>query len=180
MKIISKIELLLIGLWLGGAVFFTLAVAPSVFSVLEDRQMAGYIVNRTLTIVNFSGLVISLLLLFVSFIPRGEAKAIWAWLQRVLLIVVAATCGAGQAIIGFYLEQIRKMSDTPISELAADSPIKIQFDMWHQYSVWILMAGMIAATLAFFIMTRSYSETSKTPAKSDDPLGFDLPPELKI
>lgn len=180
MKIIPKIEMLLMGLWLGAAVFFALAVAPSVFSVLESKEMAGYVVNRTLTIVNFSGLAISLILLFVSFIPRGEAKAIWAWLQRLLLVVVVAACGAGQAIIGFYLNQIRKMSDTPISELAADDKIKIMFDTWHQYSVWILIAGMIAAALAFFIMSRSYSGEAKTSGKNDDPLNFDLPPELKL
>lgn len=179
MKIISKIELLLIGLWLGAAVFFSLAVAPSVFSVLPSREMAGYVVNRTLTIVNFSGLAISLILLFMSFIPRGEAKAIWAWLQRILLVIVAVACGAGQAIIGFYLEQIRKMSDKPISELAADNPLKIQFDMWHQYSVWVLMTGMIAALLAFFIISRNYTGKT-TKAKNDDPLNFDLPPELKL
>lgn len=179
MKILSKIELLLIGLWLGAAVFFSLAVAPSVFSVLPSREMAGYVVNRTLTIVNFSGLAISLILLFISFIPRREAKAIWAWLQRILLFVVALACGAGQMIIGFYLEQIRKMSDKPISDLAADNPIKIQFDMWHQYSVWVLMAGMLAALLAFFVISRNHSGTAKT-NKKDDPLDLDLPPELKL
>ncbi len=180
MKILSKIELLLIGIWLGAAVFFALAVAPSVFSVLESREMAGYVVNRTLTIVNFSGFAISLILLFLSFISRGESKAIWVWLQRILLLVIAAACGAGQAIIGFYLEQIRKMSDVPISQLAADNPIKMQFDMWHQYSVWVLMAGMIAALLAFFIISRNYTGKNTSAKNNDDPLNFDLPPELKL
>ncbi len=179
MKIISKIELLLIGLWLGAAVFFAVAVAPSVFSVLPSREMAGFVVNRTLTIVNFSGLGISLILLFMSFIPRDEAKAIWVWLQRILLLVVAVACGAGQLIIGFYLEDIRKMSDKPISELAADNALKIRFDMWHQYSVWVLMAAMLAALLTFFIISRKYTEKNVL-AKKNDPLNFNLPPELKM
>jgi hypothetical protein len=179
MKILSKIELLLIGLWLGAAVFFSLAVAPSVFSVLPSRELAGFVVNRTLTIVNISGAAIGVILLFLSFIPRGEAKAIWVWLQRILLVLVIAACGAGQAIIGFYLDQIRAMSGSPISELAADNPIKLQFDMWHQYSVWVLIGGMVAATLAFFIISRNYSGSTAS-AKKDDPLNFDLPPELKL
>lgn len=179
MKILSKIELLLIGLWLGAAVFFSFAVAPSVFSVLPEREWAGFVVNRVLTIINFSGLAISLILLFMSFIPRGEAKAIWAWIQRLLLFLVALACGAGQAIIGFYLEHIRKLSDVPISELADDNAIKIQFDMWHQYSVWVLFGGMIAALLAFFIISRNYSG-STAKAKKDDPLDFNLPDELKL
>lgn len=179
MKILSKIELLLIGLWLGAAVFFSLAVAPTAFIVLPTGELAGFLVNRTLTIVNFSGLGIGVVLLFLTFVPRGEARAVWAWIQRLLLFAFILACGAGQAIIGIYLEQIRKMSDTPISELAADNALKIQFNTWHQYSVWVLIAGMIVAALTFFIISRNYS--GNTPAaKADDPLKLDLPDELKL
>lgn len=184
MKFLPKIEQLLIGLWLGAAVFFMFAVAPSVFSVLESREMAGYVVNRTLTIVNFSGLIIGIILLVLSFIPRGESKMLWAWLQRILLFIVALTCGAGQAIIGIYMRYLRSMSEKPMSELPADNPIKMQFDMWHQYSVWILVAGMIAALLAFFIISRSYSggASAKTKSGGSDvpPIDLNLPPELKL
>ncbi len=181
MKIVSKIELLLIALWLGAACFFSLAVAPSVFAVLPSREWAGFVVNRTLTIINFSGLIISLILLAVSFIPRGEAKKVWAWIQRILLFIVALACGAGQLIIGLYLEYLRKSSEIPISKLPADNPIKMQFDMWHQYSVWVLIAGMIAALLAFFIMSRSNSSGSTAKKKKDDIMPeFNLPDDLKF
>lgn len=184
MKFLPKIEQLLIGLWLGGALFFMFAVAPSVFSVLESREMAGYVVSRTLTIVNFSGIAIGVLLLLLSFIPRGEATTIWAWLQRVLLLIVALAGGAGQAIIGIYMRYLRSMSDTPISELPADNPIKMQFDAWHQYSVWVLVAGMIAALLAFFIISRNYSGETAAKKKSGGgdvpPIDLNLPPELKM
>lgn len=179
MKILSKIEQLLIALWLGAAVFFAFAVAPSSFAVLPSTDLAGFVVNRTLTIINFSGLIISVILLLISFISRGEARSIWAWVQRILLVFVALACAAGQAIIGVYLEQLRGYSEKPISELAADNPIKIQFDMWHQYSVWILFAGMIAAAVAFFVISRTYSGT-KVETESDIPIDFELPDELKM
>ncbi len=178
MRILSKIEQLLIGLWLGAALFFAFGVAPSAFSVLPETYLAGNVVSRTLTIINFSGLVIGGVLLLLSFISRGEAKMVWAWIQRVLLFIVALACGAGQAIIGLYMTYLRSLSDQPISNLPADNPLKMQFDAWHQYSVWILMAAMVAALLAFFVMSRSYpGNVSK---KKDDPLDFDLPDELKI
>lgn len=181
MKIISKIELLLIALWLGAAVFFSLAVAPSVFAVLPSREWAGFVVNRTLTIINFSGIVISFILIALSFIPRGETKKIWTWLNRVLLLVVGLACGAGQLIIGVYLEMLRSSSQVPISDLPADNITKIQFDMWHQYSVWVLIAGMIAALLAFFIMSRSNSNSAAAKNKKDDIIPeFKFPDDLKM
>lgn len=176
MKVISKIELLLIALWLGAAVFFSLAVAPSVFAVLPSREWAGFVVNRTLTIINFSGIIISFVLIALSFIPRGEVKQIWAWLQRILLLIVGLACGAGQVIIGFYLEVLRKASEVPISQLPADNINKMQFDKWHQYSVWILMAAMVAALLAFFIMSRQNSGSAVAAKNKKD----DIIPEFKF
>lgn len=179
MKIISKIELLLIALWLGAACFFSLAVAPSVFIVLPSREWAGFVVNRTLTIINFSGLIISFVLLALSFIPRSETRKIWAWLQRILLLIVGLACGAGQLIIGVYLEILRKSSDVPLSQLPADNSIKMQFDMWHQYSVWVLIAGMVAAFFAFFVMSRPTLANTPKNKKDDIIPEFEFPDHLK-
>lgn len=180
MKIISKIEILLIALWLGAACFFSFAVAPSVFAVLPSREWAGFVVNRTLTIINFSGLIIGFILLALSFTPRGEIRRIWVWIQRILLLIVGLACGAGQAIIGFYLEYLRKMSNTPISQLPANDSIRMQFGMWHQYSVWILIAAMIAAFLVFFVMFATASARLPKRGKDDIIPEFNFPDNLKI
>ncbi len=179
MKIIAKIELLVLGLWLGAAVFFSLGVAPSAFSVLPSRELAGGVVNRTLTIVNFSVLIIGVLLILSSFIPRNDAKAIWVWLQRVLLLILVGTCGAGQLIIGFYLEHLRNLIGKPIDELAADNPLRMEFNVWHQYSVWVLITGMIAAFLAFFVISRRPVDSVKASDIGAIP-DFELPDELKM
>lgn len=179
MKIIAKIELLILGLWLGAAVFFSFGVAPSAFAVLPSRELAGGIVNRTLTIVNFSGLIIGVILLLSSFIARNDAKAIWIWLQRALLLLFAGTCAAGQLIIGVYLEHIRSLIGKPIDELAASDPLRVQFNLWHQYSVWILVAGMVAALLAFFVISRKSQDSAKISNIGTIP-DFELPDELKI
>ncbi|MEZ5346010.1 MAG: DUF4149 domain-containing protein [Pyrinomonadaceae bacterium] len=179
MKFIAKFELLLITLWLGAACFFTLGVAPSAFGVLPSRELAGGIVNRTLTILNFSGLIIGILLILSSFISRGETRQIWAWLQRLLLLIVAAACGVGQLIIGFYLNQLRFMIGKPIDELDAGDPLKLQFDTWHQYSVWALITAMIAAFLAFFIISRTTTNSGKE-KRTDSIPDFEFPDELKM
>ena len=40
MKFVSDVRLLLLGVWLGAAVFF-IAVAQSAFAVLPQRELAG-------------------------------------------------------------------------------------------------------------------------------------------
>ena len=82
MKILANSRTLLIALWLGGAVFFSFAVAPSVFSVLPSREMAGSVVNRTLAIVNYSGFIIGLILLASSFIFRETVGRFRLWINK--------------------------------------------------------------------------------------------------
>ena len=64
----------------------------------------------------------------------------------------------------------------PIDEVAADDPLRIQFNMLHEYSVWVLFAGMIAALLAFFIIANRKFGTAST-GKADI---YDFSKEFKV
>lgn len=152
MKILSLIRLLLIGLWLGAACFFSFAVAQSAFAVLPSRELAGLVVSRTLAIVNYSGLIIGLILLLSSFIKQPETNRFRLLTERILLIIFTAACAVGQLVIGLWLSYVRSQIDRPIDELAIDDPLRITFNNLHQYSVWVLIAAMIAALAAFFLI----------------------------
>ncbi|PYS66847.1 MAG: hypothetical protein DMF69_24860 [Acidobacteria bacterium] len=55
---INSVRLTLLAMWFGAALFFSAVVAPTVFSVLRSfalpnsGEIAGAIVNRSLSIVN--------------------------------------------------------------------------------------------------------------------------------
>lgn len=151
MKILSNFRLLLIGLWLGAACFF-IAVAQSAFAVLPSRELAGAVVSRTLLILNVGGLILGAILLLTSFIKQINLSPFRLWTERFLLLVLTAACAVGQFVIGFWLSYVRAQIGRPIDEAAADDPLRIQFNTLHEYSVWILTAGMIAALLAFFLI----------------------------
>ncbi|MDQ3220314.1 MAG: DUF4149 domain-containing protein, partial [Acidobacteriota bacterium] len=106
MKFLSDIRLLLLALWLGAACFF-IAVAQSAFAVLPAREMAGAVVNRTLAVLNYSGLVISLVLLITSLIITKDTGRFWIWAERVFLLLIAAACAVGQFVIGLMLLSVR-------------------------------------------------------------------------
>lgn len=176
MKILSDFRLLLVGLWLGAACFFSFAVAPSVFAVLESREMAGSLVNRTLAIVNYSGLIIGVILLASSFISADATNRFWLWTERFLLLILTAACAVGQFVIALWLSVIRGQIGRPVDELALDDALRVQFNTWHQYSVWVLVGAMIAALLTFFIISRKNFTNPKEKVSKD----FDFQNEFKI
>ena len=174
MKFISDIRLLLLGLWLGAAVFF-IAVAQSAFAVLPQRELAGAVVNRTLMVLNYSGLGIGVILLLTSWIVRKEVSRFWIWIERFLLLVLVAACAVGEFVIGIWLAMVKAQIGKPIDEVAADDPLRIQFNNLHEWSVWVLFAGMVAALLAFFIVTNRKFDKAKPPLGD-----FDFQKEFKI
>lgn len=177
MKFFSDIRLLLLALWLGAVVFF-IAVAQSAFAVLPQRELAGAVVNRTLSILNYGGLGISVILLLTSLVSGKTIGRFWLWTERFLLLLIAAACAVGQFVIGFMLMSIRgQMGGRPIDEIAADDPLRIQFNSLHEWSVWVLMAGMAAALIAFFIISNRKPAAAAKPTTVDP---YDFSKEFKV
>ncbi|HMS10367.1 MAG TPA: DUF4149 domain-containing protein, partial [Pyrinomonadaceae bacterium] len=106
MKFFSDIRLLLTAIWLGAAVFF-IFVAQSAFAVLPERELAGAMVNRTLAIVNYGGIVIALILLATSLVGQAAVNRFWLWTERIVLLVLAAATAIGQFVIGWWLMLLR-------------------------------------------------------------------------
>lgn len=147
-------RLLLLGVWLGAAVFFSFAVAPGAFAVLPARELAGAIVTRTIGIVNVGGFIISLLLLVAAFAGRGAAaKRAWM-LEVVALALVALTTGIGHWFIGARMQSLRLLMGRPIDELAQNDPLRLAFNDLHGYSVAAMTTAMLAGLVAFILIAR--------------------------
>lgn len=173
MKFLTDFRLLLLAIWLGAALFF-IGVAQSAFAVLPSREMAGSVVNRTLSILNYAGLAIGLILVLTSLMSRGAVNRFLLWAERVLLMIVVAACAVGQFVIGLWMQFTRaQMGGRPIDELAADDPLRMQFNNLHEYSVWVLMTGMLAALLSFFLIaSRRGTDRAASGKTTADPFDF--------
>jgi hypothetical protein len=154
MTLMTTLRSFLIALWLGAAVFFSAAVAQSAFAVLPSREMAGAVVNKTLAILNYSGIIIGLILLATSIIKTEKAGRLKLWIEQGLLLFLTAACAFGQFVIGARLHNIREQIGRPIDELAADDPLRAAFGALHGYSVMVLAFAMLAALVVYFLMTR--------------------------
>ncbi len=183
MKFVSNIRLLLIGLWLGAAIFFSFATAPSAFGVLENLQIAnsksvaGEIVSRNLMIINLSGLAIGVILLATSFVGSALTSRFALWTERILLLVLTVACAVGQFVIALWLRFVKAEIGRPIDEVAIDDPLRIKFNNLHEYSVWVLIAAMIAAVIVFFIISGKSFASSAPKTVSKD---FDFDKDFKI
>ena len=178
MKFLSDVRLLLLSIWLGSAVFF-IAVAQSAFAVIPQRDMAGAVVSRTLAILNFGGLAISVILLLTSFVGTKTIHRASVWTERFMFVTIAAACAIGQFVIGLWLAMVRgKLQEgQTIDGLAPDDPLRVQFNNLHNWSEWVLIIGMIAALIAFFLLAR---RTFGGAAKSSSAEPYNFEKEFKI
>jgi len=154
--------MLLLGVWLGAAIFFSAAVAPSVFAVLREAQLAndstlaGSIVNRLLGTINRGGFEIALFLITAGyFAARGQKR--WARVAEMLsLAIMAIMTGIGEWIISARLSALRAAMQLPIDQIAPADPRRVEFDSLHRYSVVAMSIAIIAALVGFvFIASRN-------------------------
>ncbi len=154
---LGDVRLLLLGLWLGAAIFFSAVVAPSAFSVTRAFQLpnaseiAGGIVTRTLSVINISGFIVSILLLASAFGLRRPSSRLGI-LELALVAIVAITTGAGQWLIAARMQSLRLAAGVPLDQLSPDHPTRLAFNSLHSYSVKALAVGIIAALIAFFLI----------------------------
>jgi hypothetical protein len=158
MSTLNNIRLLLLASWLGAAIFFSAAVAPSAFRVLRAfnlpnaSEIAGALVTRTLSVVNISGFIFSLLLLLIAFVLKEGYTRRGFILQTVLLLIMAITTGIGEWVIAAKMRGLRAGLRTTVDQLPPSDPSRVAFDALHGYSVTALSIAIIAALIAFFVI----------------------------
>ena len=152
--VLRDVRLLLMALWLGAAVYFSFAVAPSAFAVLPARELAGTLVTRTLAIVNVGGFLISLLLLASLPVGRGRVGGRALAAEASSLATISVMTAAGQWVIAARLLALRAQMGRPIDEIAINDPLRVAFNGLHGYSVMALGVGLIAGVVALLLIAR--------------------------
>lgn len=161
MALLRKLSLLLLGCWLGAAVFFSAVVAPAAFSVLRAyhvpnyAEIAGGIVNRSLSVVNTGGFIIGVLVLLVALALRSHFGRTTFALQLLTLGVMVLMTGVGRWVIAARMHAIRSALAVPMDQLAVSDPQRVAFNSLHRYSVSALAIAIIAGLIAYFLLARS-------------------------
>lgn len=171
MTIINNIRMLLLAAWLGSAIYFSAVVAPNVFGVLRSaglpnaNEIAGTIVTRTLSVVNTSGFVLSMLLLITAFVLKKNWERASFILQIALLVILAAATGVGEWVIAPKMRGLRAAMRGQIDLVALNDPNRMAFAALHGYSVAALSVAMIATVVVICLMVSARGRATALPTK---------------
>jgi hypothetical protein len=138
--------------WLGGLIFFAFVLAPTVFSVLPTRHLAGSVVSSTLTKLHWIGMASGVLFLVSSMLyarlSTGSAHPLAA--RHLLLYVMLALTIASQFGISPKMAALRS-SMGEIDKVAVNDPARVQFDALHVWSTrlesGVFLFGLIVVYL---------------------------------
>lgn len=133
--------------WIGSIVFFSFVVAPTAFSVLPARELAGAIVGRSLGALHRIGLACGVIFIAVTFLGRvRHVKALRALVGLMLLCTAFS-----QFRITPQMERVRAAVGGSIQALPRQDAGRATFDRLHQTSVIlegvVLLAGIGAIAL---------------------------------
>lgn len=171
MTTLHNIRALLLAAWLGVAVYFSAVVAPSAFGVLRSaglsnaNELAGTIVTRTLSVVNTSGFLLSLLLLVTAVGLKRSFGRSSSLLQSGLLTIIAAGTGVGEWMIAPRMRGLRDAMKGQIDLVPLTDPNRMAFAALHGYSVAALSVAMIAAVLVILLMVFARGRGTPLPTK---------------
>jgi hypothetical protein len=147
----AVVRLLLIGLWIGAAIFFSFGVAPSVFKELPSRELAGAVVQRTLALINLSGFFIGIVALLLLLISRRSSTSFRFAGELFALVVLTVATADSHWVIAARLHALKLQMGVPIDLGPPTSPLLESFNQLHGYSVMILTVAMVAALVAWLL-----------------------------
>jgi hypothetical protein len=143
-------ETLLLAIWIGAAVLFTLVVAPAAFAVLPSRTLAGALVGRVLPVIFYAGVVIGSTIVLLDLAGRTGT-----WGRAAAGAVSALACAIAQLVVGTRIDRLRAAIGVPLDALAGDDPRRLAFGKLHAISVGWLGIAMVAAIVALALAVRA-------------------------
>jgi len=155
-QLIASVEVLLLVVWLGGMVFFSLAVAPTVFAVLPTRELAGQVVNSLIGKLEWIGLTCGpLLLLSQLFIwPKRDTEAKTRVLRIIMLGLMTLLVAGSRFYVSAKIHALRAQIGGAIDTLSITDPLRGEFNALHGLSVSLMGAIMLIGFVVLFLSVR--------------------------
>jgi hypothetical protein len=137
--------------WLGGIIFFAV-LAPTVFSVLPTRHMAGSVIAPLLTRLHWMGIVSGSVFLASSMIyahVSGGSLRVFA-ARHLLLYAMLVLTAISQFMVTPKMAALRA-SMGEIDLAPVDSPARVAFNVLHVWStrleIAVLLMGLVVVYL---------------------------------
>lgn len=156
-KSLSRVENLILGLWVGAMVGIGYIAAPVLFKLLDDRSLAGSLAGEMFRIVGLVGLFAAAVLLLGMFF-REQAAAFKQWRFWVLGLM-AGIIAVSMFGIQPYMVELKADGLVPGSDMAK------RFGMMHGVSSILYLLNTIFGVVLLLSGLRNQGRRAKTLAE---------------
>jgi len=147
--------LLSLTVWIGGILFLSFVEAPTVFSVVPTRHMAGTVVGHSLSIMHWMGLFSGVVFLgssmLLSSLTSGSAQPLAA--RHILILVMLLLTAISQFGVSPKMASLRAQFGD-IDVVPATDPGRLQFDSLHVWSVRLEVAVLALGFIVIYLTAR--------------------------
>lgn len=156
MTFLRTLMLLALVIWIGGIIFFAFVMAPTLFIVLPDAQLAGNVVSPALTKLHWMGLLSGVVFLVSSvaydWLKYVQVRAFTA--SNMFVAVMLVMTATSQFVITPRMRELRvERTDTPAAVA--------EFNRLHEWSTRC-EGGVLLLGLGLVILTaRRMGESSR-------------------
>ncbi len=151
MTFVRFLMLLSLVVWVGGIVFFAFVVAPSLFSILPTRQLAGSVVTRCLGALHWIGLGAGIIFLICSI---AEAQGKVASIRNSAVVAMLALTLISQFYVGGRMQRLRADMGE-IDAVATTDARRVEFNALHKWSTTLETVVLLLGLLAIFDLARA-------------------------
>jgi hypothetical protein len=138
--------------WLGGLIFFAFVIAPTVFSILPTRHMAGSVVQRSLTALHWMGIVSGVIFLLASLayarMTTGTAHPFAV--RNVFIVLMIVLTLVSQIGIMPRMTMLRDSMGT-IDNVPLTDPARVEFDRLHVWSTRVEELVLLLALVVTYL-----------------------------
>lgn len=147
-NLLRFLMLLALAVWLGGILFFGAVLAPTLFSTLPKREMAGMVVTRSLAALHWIGIACGIIFLLASLLhsrlTTGSAAPL-AW-RHLLMVAMLALTLASQFGVSPRMQALRR-DMVEIDSIPPADARRVEFNKLHRVSTGleqaILLMGLV-------------------------------------
>jgi Domain of unknown function (DUF4149) len=152
MSWLRALMLLALIVWIGGIIFFSFVLAPTVFTVLPTVELAGNVVSRSLTSLHWMGLISGIIFLLASLTHNwkvhAQAKPFAA--THILVLAMLVLTAISQFAITPRMRVLRHEMGT-IENISRSDERRLEFDRLHAWSTraegGVFFCGLIVVGL---------------------------------
>ncbi len=158
MNILRFLMLMALIVWIGGILFFGAVVAPTVFTVLPTHELAGRVVNHSLGMLHWMGIISGVIYLICSMtyarLARGFAHPFAA--RNVFIVVMIALTAISLFVVTAKMEALRTdmgvIDSVPFSDTR-----RVEFNRLHAWSTDLEGGVLVAGVFVVFLTGKVFS-----------------------